>query len=237
MGGGPGSIPGRSPQCTWCPCGLCSRGDASDGLGAVELEGVAQWLVRGAAALVELVLAVPGHPDLHPTVGARVLGAVLDRALVPGSVARVVVAGGLLDSRAFWNCGYSSDWGGACGGRDVGPGGADAGLGGKVGAGAGGSEAAALVSFLVCWRLGVSVPLSLRVRLSGTGGAVTLGGWARKKGCVSCWLGLPSGGSAGVCMVALARFRVRSASFRTVSQGSVGHGGASGLSSKGSWRW
>ena len=65
----------------------------------------------------------------------------------------------------------------------------------------------------------------------GLGGAR---GW--KKGCVARWPGSRSGGSAGVCMVAFARLRVRSASLRTVSGGSVGHGSAGGLSSKGWWR-
>ena len=55
----------------------------------------------GAAALVELLLAVSLHPDLHPTVWARVLEAVLDRAPTPDPVARVVVAERLLDSRAL----------------------------------------------------------------------------------------------------------------------------------------
>ena len=55
----------------------------------------------GAAALVELLLAIPGHPNLQPTVWARILEAVLDRALPPDPVARVVVAEGLLDSPAL----------------------------------------------------------------------------------------------------------------------------------------
>ena len=46
-----------------------------------------------------------------------------------------------------------------------------------------------------------------------------------------------SGGSAGVCMVAFAWLRVRSASLCTVSGGSVGHGSAAGLLLKGWWRW
>ena len=58
---------------------------------------MALWLVRGAAALVNYLLAVPSHPDLHPTVWTRVLEAVLDRALTPDPVARVVVAERLLD--------------------------------------------------------------------------------------------------------------------------------------------
>ena len=62
---------------------------------------MALWLVRGAAAFIELLQAVPLRPDLHPTVWARVLEAVLDRALTPDQVARVVVAERLLDSRAF----------------------------------------------------------------------------------------------------------------------------------------
>ena len=58
---------------------------------------MALWLVRGAVALVNYLLAVPLHPDLHPTVWIRVLEAVLDRALTPDPVVRVVVAERLLD--------------------------------------------------------------------------------------------------------------------------------------------
>ena len=89
------------------PVGLVLRGDAWDGLGAVELQGVVPWLVWGAASFVELPLAVPGHPDLHPNVWARVLEAVLDCALALDPVTRVVVVEGLLDSRALlelWVC-------------------------------------------------------------------------------------------------------------------------------------
>ena len=71
-------------------------------MGAGELQGVAYWLVRGAAALVYLLLAVPDHPDLWPPVVPRFLEAVLDRALTPDRVACVVVAEGLLDLRAFF---------------------------------------------------------------------------------------------------------------------------------------
>ena len=76
-------------------------------MGAGELQGVAFWLVRGAAALVLLLLAVPDHPDLWPPVVHRVAEAVLDRALTPDPVACVVVAEGLLDLRALfesWLC-------------------------------------------------------------------------------------------------------------------------------------
>ena len=57
----------------------------------------------------------------------------------------------------FWKCGYCSGWGAACGGREDdedassgwagGSGGAQVGLGGKVGAGARGWQAGALLSF------------------------------------------------------------------------------------------
>ena len=40
-----------------------------------------------------------------------------------------------------------------------------------------------------------------------------------------------------VCMVAFAWLRVRSASLRTVSGGSVGHGSGAGLLLKGWWKW
>ena len=46
-----------------------------------------------------------------------------------------------------------------------------------------------------------------------------------------------SRGSAGVYMVAFAWLRVRLANLRTVSGGSVGHGSAAGLLSKGWRRW
>ena len=62
---------------------------------------MAFWLVRGAAALVYLLLAVPDHPDLWPPVLPQVAEAVLDCALTPDPVARVVVAEGLLDLRAL----------------------------------------------------------------------------------------------------------------------------------------
>ena len=84
------------------PVGLVLKSDALDRLGDVKLKGVALRRVRGAAALVELPLALPGYPDLHRTVRARVVEAVLNRALAPSPVALVVVAKGLLDYRAFF---------------------------------------------------------------------------------------------------------------------------------------
>ena len=71
-------------------------------MGAVELQSLALWLVRGAVALVQLLLAVPGHADWHPVVGAQFPEAVLDRAIRPDPVACVVVAERLLDFRAFF---------------------------------------------------------------------------------------------------------------------------------------
>ena len=53
-------------------------------------------------ALVQLLLAVPDNPDLWPPFIPQVAGAVLDCALTPDPVARVVVAEGLLDLRAFF---------------------------------------------------------------------------------------------------------------------------------------
>ena len=85
--------------------GLVLGGEEPDGVDAVELQGVAFWLVRGAVALVWLFLAVPDHPVLHPIVGAQIAEAVLDCALTPDPVARVVVAERLLDLGAlfeFW---------------------------------------------------------------------------------------------------------------------------------------
>ena len=91
---------------------LVLRSDAADGVGAVELQGVALCLVRGAG-LVEVRLAVPLHPDVHPAAWAPALEAVLDHPFEPHPVARVVVAEGLLDRRAvleflvgvgLWRC-------------------------------------------------------------------------------------------------------------------------------------
>ena len=127
--------------------------------------------------------------------------------------------------------------------RMLGPGGAGGpagrtrGWSGGAGGGAGGWEVVVLPSFLACWGLGADAPLFRRARCGGTRGAGAGGAWGWKKGCVACWPGSRSGGSAGVCMVALARLRVRSATLHTVSRGSVGHGSAAGLSSKGWWGW
>ena len=79
---------------------LVLGGEASHGVGAVELQGVALWFVR-VAALVKLSLAVPGHPDLYPTILALALEAVLDHALAPDPVAPVFVEEGFLDFRAL----------------------------------------------------------------------------------------------------------------------------------------
>ena len=106
-GGGLAPVRGEFPGVLGVPVGLVVGADAPDGVGAVELQGVALGLVWGAAALVELLLAVPGYPDWHPTVRAQVLEAVLDRSLAPDAVARVVVAEGLLNSRTLlelWVC-------------------------------------------------------------------------------------------------------------------------------------
>ena len=60
---------------------------------------------------------------------------------------------------------------------------------------------------------GAGAPLFLRARFRQTAGVGSARAWAWKKGCVACWSGCRSGGSAGVCMVGFARFRVRLASF------------------------
>ena len=99
----------------------------------------------------------------------------------------------------------------------------------------GGWEAVALPSTLACRELGALVLLFLCARFGGTGGG-TGRVWAWKKGYVACWPGSSSRRSAGVCMFAFARVCVGSASFRIVSGGSVYHGIAGGLSSKGWWR-
>ena len=202
-------------------------------VGAVELQGVALWLVRGAA-LVKLSVAVPGHPDLHPTIWARAMEAVLYCALAPDQVPHVVVAEGLLNSRALlelsvcfglgrclWREGGSQRCLVRLGG---GPAGQTLGWGERLGRVCRGWEAVILPSTLACWGLGADVPLFLRARFGGTGGGGTGGAWTWKKGCVTCWPGPGSRGSGGVCMVAFARFLLRSASFHTVSGGSVGHG-------------
>ena len=49
--------------------------------------------------------------------------------------------------------------------------------------------------------------------------------------CLLAWI--PHWGFAGVCMFAFPWLRMRSASLRTVSGGSDGHGSAAELSSKG----
>ena len=102
------------------------------------------------------------------------------------------------------------------------------GFAGLVGWGAGGREVAAFPAWL-----GAGAPLFCLARLGRTGGSGAGGAWGLKKGCVACWPGSPSGGSAGICMFAFAWLRMRSASLRTVSGGSDGHGSAAGLSSKG----
>ena len=147
----------------------------------------------------------------------------------------------------FLISGYASGWGGAGGGREDDEdawsgwaGGNDgreddedawSGFAGRVLGGPGGWEVVALPSFLA-W-LGAGAPLFRLARLGGTGGGGGGGGWGWKTGCVACWPGFLSGGSAGVCMVAFAWLRVRSASPRTVSGGLVGHGSAAGLFLKG----
>ena len=137
----------------------------------------------------------------------------------------------------FWNCGYTLGWGGACGGREDDEDSWIRWAGRSSGAAVGGWEPAALPSILVCWGLGAGAPLFLRAPLGETGGGGSRGACGCNKGCVACWSGSRSGGSAGVCMVAFARFCVTSASFCMVSEGYVGHGSAGGLSSKWRWRW
>ena len=92
---------GEFPGVLGAPVGLASENEASDGVDVVEPQGVALWPGQGAAALLDLLLAVPLHPDLHSTVWAWVLEAVLHRGLTPDRVACVVVAPRLLDSHAF----------------------------------------------------------------------------------------------------------------------------------------
>ena len=128
----------------------------------------------------------------------------------------------------FSNPGYALGGGGAGGGREddedpwSGLGGGNdgreddkdawSGFAGCAGGGAGGWEVAASLAWL-----GVLAPLFRLSRLGGTGGGGAEGAWGWKKGCVACWPGSLSGGSAGVCMVAFAWLRVSPASLRTVS--------------------
>ena len=141
----------------------------------------------------------------------------------------------------FSNPGYASGGGGAGGGReddeDAWSGWGDGNDGreddddawsefaGWVGWGAGGWEVAAFPAWL-----GAGAPLFRLARLGGTGGSGAVGALGLKKGCVACWPGSLSGGSAGVCMFAFAWLHMRSVSLRTVSGGSDGHGSAAGLS-------
>ena len=144
----------------------------------------------------------------------------------------------------FSNPGYASGGGGAGGGREddedawFGLGGGNdereddedawSEFAGRVRWGAGGREVAAFPAWL-----GAGAPLFRLTRLGGTGDSGAGGAWGSKKGCVACWPGSLSRGSAGVCMFAFAWLRMRSASLRTVFGGSDGHGSAAGLSSKG----
>ena len=148
----------------------------------------------------------------------------------------------------FSNPGYASGGGGAGGGREEykdawsGWGGGNnereddedawSGFAEWVRGVAGGREVAALPAWL-----GAVAFIFCLAGLGGTGGGGAGGAWGLKKGCVACWPGSLSGGSAGVCMVAFAWLRVGLGSLRTVSGGSGGHGSAARLSSKGWWRW
>ena len=125
--------------------------------------------------------------------------------------------------------------------RMPGPGGAVVMMGGRVtrmlGPGLpGGSGGVRVVGRSLLFRLGWGRVRPFFVSLAWVGLEVArLGGaWGLKKGCVACWPGSLSGVSAGVCMFAFTRLRMRSASLRTVSGGLDGHGSAAGLSSK---RW
>ena len=61
--------------------------------------------------------------------------------------------------------------------------------------------------------VGAGAPLCRLARLGGTGGSGAGGAWGLKKGCVACWPGSLSGGSAGVFIFAFAWLRMMSASF------------------------
>ena len=100
--------------------GLVLGGEEPDGMGAVELQGVASWLVRGAVALVQLLLVVPDHPNLYPIVGAQVAEAVLDCALTPDPVPVWLLRKGCWTFAPFLHSGYASVWGVAGCGREDG---------------------------------------------------------------------------------------------------------------------
>ena len=196
---------------------------------------------------------LPGFSSFWPCQTTRICGPLLS----PGSRRRYwsvpshQIQSPLLSLRKgcwtfapFWNLGYASGGGGAGGGReddeDAWSGWGDgndgreddedawSGFAGWVVWGAGGREAAAFPAWL-----GAGAPLFRLACLGGTGGSGAGGAWGSKKGCVDCWPGPLSGGSAGVCMFAFAWLRMRSASLHTVSGGSDGHGSAAQLSSKG----
>ena len=124
--------------------------------------------------------------------------------------------------------------------RMLGPGGAVVMMGGRMTrmlglgspGGSGGMQGVREVAAFQPW-LGAGAPLFCLARLGGTGGSGAGGAWGLRKGCVACWPGSLSGGSAGVCMFAFAWLRMMSASLRTVSGGSDGHGSAARLLSKG----
>ena len=120
-----------------------------------------------------------------------------------------------------------SGWGGGNGGREDDED-AWSGFAGWVGWDAGGWEVAAFPAWL-----GAGAPLFRLACFGGTGGSGAGGAWGLKKGCVACWPGSLSGGSAGVCIFAFAWLRMMSASLRTVSGELDGNGSAAGLSSKG----
>ena len=132
-----------------------------------------------------------------------------------------------------WRENYEDAWSGWGGGNDGREEDEDAWsrFAGWVRGGAGGWEVAAFPAWL-----GADAPLFRLARFVGTGGGGAWGALGLKKACVACWPGSLNRGSAGVCMVAFAWLRVSSARLRTVSGGSVGHGSAAGLLSKGWWR-
>ena len=102
---------GKLPSVFGASVGLVLVGAEADGVGAGELRGVAFWLVGGATALVQLLLAVPDHLDLWPPVVPQVAEAVLNCALTHDPVARVVVAKGLLDLHALLESWVHLGWG------------------------------------------------------------------------------------------------------------------------------
>ena len=92
---------GEFPSVFGASVGLVFVDAEPDGSALLSSMVYAFWPVWGAAALVQLLLAVQDHPHLWPPIIPQVAEAVRDCALTPDTVACVVVAAGLLDLCGF----------------------------------------------------------------------------------------------------------------------------------------